>query len=122
MTNLKKMGFDESVLDAIWVIRDALNNMTRDISDAAAWLGGIVENVWKVLFTSGNEVEHWLWCASDPDSNAKGGKLTAKVNRLKVTVRRRRPSTSRFSSWSQKTFQPQGGEGLEHRELGENFK
>ena len=89
LTNLKKMGFDESVLDAIWVIRDALHSMTRDISDAAAWLGGVVENVWKVLFTSGNEVETLasFGVHLDPDPSAKGGKLTAKVNRLKVAVK-----------------------------------
>ena len=51
------MGFDETVLDAILIIKDAVASMTEDMSHAAAWLGGVVENVWKVLFTSGNEVE-----------------------------------------------------------------
>jgi hypothetical protein len=89
LEHLQRMGFDETVLDAILVIKEAVASMTEDVSQAATWLGGVVENVWKVLFTSGNEVEALasLGVHLRPDARTgENGGLTAKINKFQVSV------------------------------------
>ena len=89
LKNLKRMGFDETVMDAILVIKAAVAHQTNEISAAATWLSGVVENVWQVLFTSGNTVEALasFGVHLKPDAQTgKNGQLTAKVNKFHVSV------------------------------------
>lgn len=88
LDDLQNMGFDESVLDAILIIREAISAFTQDASEASVWIGGMVKNVWKVLFADGNDIEAMasFGLRMRPDSSGNAGGLTGEVNRLKVAV------------------------------------
>ena len=57
LQRLIAMGFDESVFGAIKQIELYIDKLTKDTAELSTTLAGITENVWNVLFSTGNDLQ-----------------------------------------------------------------
>jgi hypothetical protein len=57
LMNLKSLGFNQEVFESIQIIQLYLDKMTRNTAEISKWLTAVMDNIWNVLFTGGNDVE-----------------------------------------------------------------
>jgi hypothetical protein len=88
LRELKALGFSDDVLPAIKTLQRIGDELTKSTAEASAWLSGVLDNVWRLLFTGGNEVEAMVKAGMHLDKDQAGGNggVQAKLDHVKVSV------------------------------------
>ena len=87
LKRLIAMGFDESVFGAIKQIELYIDKLTRDTAELSTTLAGITENVWNVLFSTGNDLQIEMkgGVGIGKDKNGGNGGVSGKLENFHIS-------------------------------------